>query len=361
MWGRNARQNRKRKQPSIDILDLAKNHVGQLKLQKATQLSQIKQRIMELEDRKAKLSQVCQARQKMLLEKQIQELQQKQVRLKRNSIMANFHSQMKPLLTHQNGCTKVMAQNVIRPEADQRIMLDEHRCPHCDTRLFMKVKLEESMATCPNTECGASIHVDVNIHDLNNAIQPISTAAYAIKTHKPQQNHQDRQPNYRDFLMPFHVDASPPPEFVVNTVYRELETRVHVRHTAKIQNTAIQSILRNHGLTKYSPYITIIGKMLRGEFIPRFTSELIDRLVARFELERSELSDNNSKKRKTVTFNSITNRNLKMEGYPKEAAAFPYHKGPDVSVQEDKRLKTCYENIRARPDNDMEWSFHRSK
>ena len=215
-----------------------------------------------------------------------------------------FVELVKPLLENGDSKNHVMKQqkhtvflNLFHKEKAIPCFIDRDLCTECGTELI--TLSQESMNICPNTDCGASEHL---IYCTSDFIQNTET----------KNSQYERGPLYRKYLSQFHEHTLDPPKEVINVVYKHL-SRVHMMLSTRVKPTPIAQILRQENLQKWAPMAFRIAKMINQEPIVKLSTEMIDRLVAKFDKINSVFNQTKCKTRKkTMNFEYVTKQMLSM-------------------------------------------------
>jgi hypothetical protein len=106
----------------------------------------------------------------------------------------------------------------------------------------------------------------------------------------------------------------------------------------KIKRTPVIKILRQNGMSHLTDMAIKIVKILRGEPVPKFPQDLIDRLHCRFEALCKESREG----RKVPNVEFLTKEFLKQEGEFELLKYFKVHKTRKVLRHATQQLKSLY-------------------
>lgn len=201
-------------------------------------------------------------------------------------------------------------------------MQDPDTCPRC--RVDMVLHPNTSTIVCP--ACHESRYIIMCNADI---VQPSSNQRY------------ERSPLYRKFLMQFHADVQDPPDDVLSSIIHHL-SRVHVLQSTKVKPTPVSAVLRKCGMQKYIAQVARITRVLNREPVAALPTDLIDRLVSRFEkVVKVFRRVKNLQRKKILSFEFLTKKFLILEGEPAMADMFSMHKTRAVLTIADRTLKQC--------------------
>jgi hypothetical protein len=195
------------------------------------------------------------------------------------------------------------------------------QCQFCNINL--RINIESSKSVCVN--CGYT----QDVISLQKEYEPV--LAYRNRTVYR------RAPQYLTYLMQFHESAPPIPKEVIQVLYKGL-SHIHIMLPEKIKRTPVIKILRQNGMSHLTDMAIKIVKILRGEPVPKFSQELIDRLHHRFKA----LCDERKEGRKVPNVEFLTKEFLKQEGELELLGYFKVHKTRKVLRNATRQLKSLY-------------------
>jgi predicted Zn-ribbon and HTH transcriptional regulator len=215
---------------------------------------------------------------------------------------------------------RLVLSNRIMGRPTENFFTDPDKCSRCG--VFYTFDNITNVHTC--TKCGLTIDVlfisEDNSQDVLITKDPNTGSSVASK---PQSDyHYIRSPLYRRYLSQFGDDVPVIPTEVMRVLYRYL-SNIHLQNSIRCRPTPVANILRTHGFTKWANLAIRITKLFNGDPIPVIPSDVIDRLVLRFDIIFRESS---KKKQKLPSFEFITNILLRIEGRPDLASSFALHK-----------------------------------
>jgi hypothetical protein len=143
-----------------------------------------------------------------------------------------------------------------------------------------------------------------------------------------------RAPQYMTYLKQFHEDTPPISQKVIQIIYEGLEN-LHLMLPEKVKRTPVIKILRKNGLSHMTDMAIRIVKRIRGEPIPKFSQDLIDRLHKRF---KNICDEDSGKKIPNVEF--LTKEFLRQEGEYDLLKYFKVHKTRKVLRNAKQQLNT---------------------
>jgi hypothetical protein len=132
--------------------------------------------------------------------------------------------------------------------------------------------------------------------------------------------------------MQFYEHAPPIPKKVLAIVHHDL-SHIHIHLPDKIKRTPIIKILRKNGYSHLTDMAVRIVKIMKGEPVPKFSMELIDRLHERFQ---ANINNNTGIKIPNVEF--LTKEFLRLEGETELVKSFRVHKTRSVFRNATKQL-----------------------
>lgn len=258
-----------------------------------------------------------------------------------------FVELVKPLLSNPTDESTTIQQqrhtvylNLFYSEKSIPCFVDRDTCTFCNTEYVTLT--QESVNMCP--KCGNSEHVIYCNSDF-------------IQNEDFKNNPYERGPLYRKYLMQFHESIPDLPDDVINIVYRNL-SKVHIMLSSRVKPTPICQILRQEGLQKWAPMAVRIAKIINCEPIVKLSSELIDRLVLRFNKIAQAFSLTKKKERKKImNFEFLTKQFLIMENRPDLSEWYNLHKTRTVLFSADTRFEKC---CKAMKNDELNWNISRS-
>lgn len=292
-------------------------------------------RLHELKQERLKLAKVLEGlvgrtslQRGMSIKRELDRIDTEVGRLESNAWLAPLVEQVRPMVAEQKATPQVQALFNTHFLKDTSVaqMIDPESCELCKCPL---VTLScESLLVC--LKCGRSTklvycHADIR-SNVNNG-----------------NNRYDRSPLYRRFLMQFHEDCEGFPAEIMQQIHNQL-AKTHTSLSGKVRPTPVSSILRRLGLQKYMSQVYRITKIMNNEPVAVMSSELIGRLVHRFEAIVGVYNTVKSHSRKKIlNFEFLTKKFLTMEGRPDLAKTFLYHKTRSVLLHADRDLQLCCE------------------
>lgn len=228
------------------------------------------------------------------------------------------------------------------------------QCPTCGTeRTYDTV---ESQLSCYN--CGLTIHFPETLEGRHGAVTSRNTSSSP--------GGYDRSALYRKHLEQYTLFSSDIPTDVLDVVKRNLLS-MHVMHPSKCKPATIAKLLKHAKLHSWSKHAVRICRQICGQQSGGLTPEIINGLVARFEVVSRVYQKHNTLKCKFLNFDFLTKQFLYMDGMPRHAALFPFHKTRDVEERAEARLSRICDLVQQETDScgnwfvtsaDMAWARH---
>jgi predicted Zn-ribbon and HTH transcriptional regulator len=215
---------------------------------------------------------------------------------------------------------RLVISNRIMGRPTESFYTDPDKCNKCG--VFYTFDNVTNVHTC--TQCGFTVDVlfisEDNSQDVLVTKDPNTGSSVATK---PQSDyHYIRSPLYKRYLSQFSENVPVIPTEVMRVLYRYL-SNIHLQNSIRCRPTPVGNILRTHGFSKWANLAIRITKLFNGDPIPVIPSEVIERLVLRFDVIFRESS---RQKQKLPSFEFITNILLRIEGRPDLASSFALHK-----------------------------------
>tara|TARA_B110000046_G_scaffold72446_1_gene80218 strand:+ start:1215 stop:2240 length:1026 start_codon:yes stop_codon:yes gene_type:complete len=202
-------------------------------------------------------------------------------------------------------------------------------------------------------ECGFTVDVlfisEDTSHDVLITREPNTGSAVSVRQRTSDYQYV-RSPLYRRYLGQFGEDMPEIPTDVMRVLYKYL-SNIHLQNSIRCRPTPVGNIMRTHGFSKWAHLAIRITKIFNGDPVPVIASDLIDRLVARFDLIFKEAT---RQKKKLPSFEFITNILLRVEGRQDIASCFVLHKTRAVLVRISTSLYEIIDAVREL-DRSMAW------
>jgi hypothetical protein len=252
----------------------------------------------------------------------------------------------------------VLSTGIHRP-SKELFLLDADRCGTCN-RLYEFDALRHINAC---TRCSAIKRVLFVVEDKQTDIisfknqrlplLPENTPLESItKEHKGSQN---RERDYREYLMQFHEDCEPIPEIVKRILYSSFDN-IHFLNSLKCKPSSVVAVLKTQepDIAKYQSYQHKIAKEFNGEPVPELSQVLIDALCVRFA-EVAQAASQLTRFGKLPSFEILTHTFLRAERRDDLAIMFFTHKGSIVLRGADVRMRELV--FQCAKSTKSDWSF----
>lgn len=326
--------NKRQIHPYESVKNNIKKHSKWLVVSKSSEIAKI-DTMLQCHQKSISGGLLC-IRERRHVESEIKALHGKLEHLVRDINLEEFIEQVRPILNHkQDTNTKTNQQrnalfvNLFHYENSAPSFLDQETCHNCKGSLL--ISGSDSMAIC--SACGESnpfLHcsADYMEHESSKVVE------------------YERTPLYRRYLTQFHKDAENPSYDILSVVYNELST-IHMMLSCKVKPTPVTQIMRKYSHHKWAHMAQRLCKFINSEKIPMLSSELIDKLVCRFnKISDAFLETSKQQNRKKImNFEYLTRNFLKMEGMQSDADCFGLHKSRSVVDNADQILGKCCRHI----------------
>lgn len=267
---------------------------------------------------------------------------------------------------------EALAMSLFHPKIGVPIFIQTDRCTLCDADL--RLHEDGGAMVCPSChrlhqflQLGTD-HVDVDyVAQDTHANHVRATHTGNVDNMHGVDKSYPKVELFRQYIMQFSASVAPPPPHVMEEILREL-SKVHIRHSGKVQSTHVVNILKKRGLKQYSWMSMRISMMLRchvdstASHIPVFSQELQTRLVKRFEvLLRNMKARRCRNRRKMFNLRFLTKLFLYQEGEHAMCAMFDNHKTRAVIRREDALLSGNYKILESEmKEHGFKWRMFRS-
>ena len=216
--------------------------------------------------------------------------------------------------------------NIFNNVDSSPIFIDREVCPGCGDRLL--VLDNESKTICQNRKCGISQNFMYCESDYTTS-KPSKTTTY------------QPVPLYRQFVEQFHEDEKNPPDNIMEAIMKHIS---HGNETVQgnVKPTFINKFLYDNKMRTWLSMSMRIAKFINNQRIPKFSTELIDRLVERFRCFTNSKCETNHKKdirKKKEGHNFMTHTFLVMENLHADAECFNRHRTRNILRNAHKRVK----------------------
>jgi predicted Zn-ribbon and HTH transcriptional regulator len=332
------------------MLDIGKSRHGQIaRIEYDSDLSEIDALDIQLADLEMNRHQITFFTMRRMLERKRLKLKQRTKVYESGEYLTNWDIMTRQLYKRKDHhIGRLVISNRIMGRPTESFFTDPDKCGSCG--VFYTFDNVTNVHTC--TKCGITIDVlfisEDNSQDALITKDPNTGSSVVLK---PQSDyHYIRSPLYRRYLSQFGDDVPVIPTDVMRVLYRYL-SNIHLQNSIRCRPTPVGNILRTHGFTKWANLAIRITKLFNGDPIPVIPSDILDRLVDRFDIIFRESS---KQKKKLPSFEFITNILLRIEGRPDLAGSFALHKTRVVLRRIANDLYTLIENTKD-DSSDLKW------
>jgi predicted Zn-ribbon and HTH transcriptional regulator len=250
---------------------------------------------------------------------------------------------------NDNQVGRLVVSNRIIGRPTEQYFIDPDRCSKCKTQyVFNNITNINVCPSCGYTRDVLFISEDNSQDTLVTKDPGTGSVNAAEKT--TTDYHYVRSPLYRRYLSQFSTDAPPIPTEIMRVLYKYL-SNIHLQNSIRCRPTPVANILRTHGFSKWANMSIRITKVFNGEPVPSIPTDLIERLVHRFDLIFHAAS---ARKQKLPSFDFITNILLRIEGRVDLAQSFALQKTRTVLRKIYKDLSRVIDYIRDKDDT-VQW------
>jgi hypothetical protein len=346
MWGRRTRDRKRRidsSEPVDDMQDSVKHKIQKMTDDKPGLIARLTAQVAELEAQATGLTAATEIhdRKDCLLE--CAKLRVQLERVVTDRPYEEFARKMAPLVSDRALSHAARVQRDVIMASELKItttmpsIVDCDACEVCQGALL--VQAGESRTSCQ--KCGHS--------------KEFVCASLETGEEYDRKSHTQRVPMYQKYLKQFDENAPDIPQNVLDVVYHSL-SKVHIMHRSKAKHTPIRQILREAGLHQWAPYAIRISKIVNNEFLVTLPSEVVERLLLRFQ---KVMQATDSKKVRNLQF--LTQQFLRMDGRHDLAEWFSCHKTRTVLNKADSRLSRCSQIVDFENNSEhMNWTMDRN-
>lgn len=212
------------------------------------------------------------------------------------------------------------------PETSSEFSPD--KCKDCNVDYVYNQRT--SMFRCPNCH--------VTVDDLTSSLERNETAQrHSAKTtaKKPSTNKVNTSV-FRKFLYQYYTGAQRPPEEVYSMVRRN-EFKRHIFNPSLCSTTVVDTLRGKNGqgsnIKSYMSMQQRIMMEMQGQDVPQFSEDLIERMVARYEIVMNLLYKQADARKKAPNYTLLTKKFLLLEGEFEENEKLSVHKTRNVMVE----------------------------